>query len=52
METLIVTIEELKKLAEKFGMVGDDTREYILNERGQKILRTQINATQGKRNDR
>ena len=45
-------VMETKKLAEKFGMVGDDTREYILNERGQKILRTQTNATQGKRNDR
>lgn len=46
-----MNIEEYKKIAEKYGDVWKWTPQYILNDRGQKILRTQLNATQGKQNE-
>lgn len=40
-------LERYKEIAESIGNVGDNTKQYILNERGQKILLTQQNTKLG-----
>jgi hypothetical protein len=40
-------MQDIKALLKNayLGIVGDDTREYILNDQNQKILKTQFNTT-------
>ena len=40
-------IEHIKRIA-KYGLVGEDIKDYMLNDKGQKILRTQQNTIQRK----